>query len=570
LCLIFANLCYTFIKVMGFKIWKTAAYILRYFNFYLQGLILAVIMLVGCSSLEMYAQAPLRIEINIDKKDSIYSLIPVSSNGLMLIGEPVLKKGPNSRNVSFSKYNTDLNYIWSGMLEIPVPLTLSSHFMDTLGNNLYLLYTQKSDFTENKVYYKIVKIDLKNNSLTTKSGHVDENLTVTEFTVIDNSCIWGGNTTSLKKSSKGCFLSFKGSAFKAKPLIFITDFITNETQKISFNDLCVVGTLLNISDDRSSKTFSTIVALKKKKSSDHIFDMVEYSLKGEIVNILAITTGNQFGFLETAKIIALQGKDKMILGTYSLRKNSNKNADASTNTQGYYIIKISNNTQEFYKQYSFNEFTNFYNYLNYKTKNKIIKRNNKSKSKGGETELNYQLLVHEVFIYNGNYILASEAYYPEYHTEYYTTYYNGYPQTTTYSVFDGYRYTHAIVAAFDKNGALMWDNTMQIWDILSFNLKNRISFVVDKENNMVVLYNYNGTLFSKQINGNITIEEKDRTPIETSYPEDKVKGNSSSDIDYWYGNYFIAYGIQEVRNPDQNPTHKTTRNVFYFNKIGFE
>ncbi len=260
----------------------------------------------------------------------------------------------------------------------------------------------------------------------------------------------------------------------------------------------------------------------------------------------------------------------MILGTYSLNSNLNKNPDASSNTQGYYILRISNNIQEYCKFYSFNEFKNFYNYLSFKTKNKVLKRNAKNKNKGGETELNYQLLVHDIFVYNGNFILASEAYYPEYHTEYYTTYYNGYPQTNSYTVFDGYRYTHAIVAAFDKDGALMWDNTMEIWDILSFNLKKRISFVIDKENNMIVLYNYNSTLYSKQINGSITIDEKDRTPIETLYPEDKVKSNSSGDIDYWYNNYFVAYGVQEIRNPDNNPTHKTTRNVFYFNKIGFE
>ena len=87
---------------------------------------------------------------------------------------------------------------------------------------------------------------------------------------------------------------------------------------------------------------------------------------------------------------------------------------------------------------------------------------------------------------------------------------------------------------------------------------------------MVILYNYKGTLYSKLLNGNVTIDEKDKTPIETNYADDKVKNNYTGDIAYWYNNYFVAFGTQEIRNPEQNPTHKTTRDVFYFNKIGFE
>ncbi len=328
--------------------------------------------------------------------------------------------------------------------------------------------------------------------------------------------------------------------------------------------------MLNITINKKSKDIEAVVALKEKKSSEYIFNLLEYSLEGEKVNTISIASASKTNFLETAKIITVNETDKMVLGTYSLMSNRYKNPDASTNTQGYYVLKISRNIQEYCKFYSFNEFKNFYNYLNFKSKNRILKKNAKNKSKGGETELSYQLLLHDIFLYNGNYILASEAYYPEYHTEYYTSYYNGYPQTNSYLVFDGYRYTHAIVAAFDNNGNIIWDNTMEIWDILTFNLKKRISFVVDKDNNMVVLYSYNGTLYSKQINGNITIEEKDRTPVETNYADDKVKNNSAGDIEYWYDNYFVAYGVQEIRNPEQNPTHKTTRNVFYFNKIGFE
>ena len=519
------------------------------------------------------AQAPLRVEINMDKKDTNYSLIPAYKNGLLVMGNPIIKKGIASRSISFTHYATDMSLIWSKKIDIPALLTLNTSYYDSLSRNIYLLFTANNQFTEGKSGFQIIKINFSDNSLTSKSGNITEGITVSEFSVSNDICIWGGRTAPAQKAlTKGtsCLFSFKKSAFTAKPIIYFTNFNTNETKTISFAESSVMGTVLNISINKASQTIDAIIALKEKKSSDYLYKVFEYSLTGDMINAINIASESQTNFLETAKIIALSKTDKMILGTYSLTKNHNKNPDASSNTQGYYIVKINNNIQEYCKFYSFNTFKNFYNYLSFKNKNKVLKKNAKNKNKGGETALNYQLLVHDVFVYNGNYILASEAYYPEYHTEYYTTYYNGYPQTNTYTVFDGYRYTHAIVAAFDKNGAIVWDNTMEIWDILSLTLKNRISLFVDKDNNMVNLYNYKGTLYSKLLNGNVTIDEKDKTPIETNYADDKVKNNYTGDIAYWYNNYFVAFGTQEIRNPEQNPTHKTTRDVFYFNKIGFE
>lgn len=521
----------------------------------------------------IYAQAPLRVEINVDKKDSNYTLLPVSKSGLILIADPLIKKGTNTRNISFSHYATNMNLIWSKSINISNALTKINNYYDSISNCLYLLFTSNNLFDDGKSDFQIVKIDLQNDILFSKLGIIKEGVDISEFVVYNDFCIWGGKTAPAQKPiSKGtsCLFSFKNNNFVPKPLFYITNFNTNETKTISFANAAFAGTILSISLNKASQNMDVIMAYKEKKAAEYIFKMYEYSMQGDLINAIDIATESKTNYLETAKIITESKTDKIILGTYSLTKNHNKNPGASYNTQGYYIIRISNNLQVFCKYYSFNEFKNFYNYLSFKNKNKILKKNAKNKSKGSETELNYQLLVHNIFTFNGNYILASEAYYPEYHTEYYTTYYNGYPQTNTYTVFDGYRYTHAIVAAFDKNGTLVWDNTMEIWDILSLTLKNRISFFIDKDNNMVLLYNYKGTLYSKLLNGNVTIDEKDRTPLETNYADDKVKSNFNENIEYWYNNYFIAFGNQEIRNPDHNPTHKTTRNVFYFNKIGFE
>jgi len=72
---------------------------------------------------------------------------------------------------------------------------------------------------------------------------------------------------------------------------------------------------------------------------------------------------------------------------------------------------------------------------------------------GKEYDYAYNLLVHDIVNRNGKYILVVEAFHPEYHTEQSFVYnYYGQPFNNTVTVFDGYRYSNAIVLAFDSTG----------------------------------------------------------------------------------------------------------------------
>jgi hypothetical protein len=153
----------------------------------------------------------------------------------------------------------------------------------------------------------------------------------------------------------------------------------------------------------------------------------------------------------------------------------------------------------------------------------------------------------------------------------YYTYYDFYgrPVTTTRTIFEGYRYTDAIVAAFDINGELLWDNSFMIKNILTYNLKERVKVLFDGEE-IILLYSSGGKIASKVIRNNEVVEGLDYTEIETFYRNDKVLEDYRSDIVYWYNNYFISYGYQKIKNRLQRPTNKRKRTVFYFNKIAFQ
>ena len=141
---------------------------------------------------------------------------------------------------------------------------------------------------------------------------------------------------------------------------------------------------------------------------------------------------------------------------------------------------------------------------------------------------------------------------------------NGQMVTSCYDVFVGYRYTRALIAGFDKSGELVWDQNFPIGEILTFNLKERVKVMVAEDETLTFLYNSGGAINSLSIKDGEKLTEKEVVKIETNFSNDKVKQNINNDADFWYGNYFLTYGIQKIKNKDAD---KKKRTVFYFNKI---
>ena len=85
-------------------------------------------------------------------------------------------------------------------------------------------------------------------------------------------------------------------------------------------------------------------------------------------------------------------------------------------------------------------------------------------AKGKKLRYNYNLITHDIIEMNEQYVLVGEAYYATYRTEtYYTTDSKGNMVMQTRTVFDGFQYSHAVVAGFDKKGNKLWDNTFEMW-----------------------------------------------------------------------------------------------------------
>ena len=517
---------------------------------------------------------PLRVEIEAKYNSDSYVIIPFGENGVILFFQSTESIDKTNHKWYFTLYDTDFKEVWTK--EQAVNKGFRFMFFDYSEQYLYI-YLENKYSSGSKGNFQILKIDVVNSSISTFNSEISKKSTITGFKVINDVAMLSGYTLPSKgKTISQTVLSFTlvplitGMNLKRyQPLIYLYD-MASKTGKIVENEYPAQAYVDGLTKDtlQSSYLLSIKNFIPRKTNIMHID---EYNISGEKLSTISLTTNNEKRKLNTAKVASLNQNEKVIIGTYNNNTKGNSANPAfsgfSEGSNGIYVANTNNNIQQNITFYNFSKFKSFYSYLTARRTFKMIKKATKLEAKGKEILYDYKLLVHDIIERDSSYIMIAEAYYPEYHQVHRTTFdIYGRPTTTTEMVFDGYRYTNAIIACFNKKGEILWENSFDMFNILTFNLHERIKVLIDGED-IVLAYNYAGDIASKVIQGNDVIESKEYTKIETSYNNDKVINDYDSDMEYWYGNYFISYGYQRIRNKQMD---KSRRTVFYFNKIAFQ
>ncbi|TND08612.1 MAG: hypothetical protein FD123_2116 [Bacteroidetes bacterium] len=512
------------------------------------------------------AQSLMRMEIEAASASDQYNILPVGKNGVILFNENQEKGEKGEKVIEFTKYDVNFKKVWTKQQAVSSRMTMVKYDYDM--DNLYLLLMG----TRRNADYSVLRLNINSGSITATNGKTPVRMRVTDFKAMGDDAFWGGSTVPswFQMCLYGYTCGLARSAVNTTPLLMHTDLAAqnSELAKLKYKGQCSVT---DISKDTEQKTFDAVIASHPDKKTFDL-DVKEFYANGGPKSELRLDPQGA-NLPLNAHVSNLKNKEKLIVGTYSQASTSGKQVVVSPYSDGLYITKAKGEEQEFIKYYAFSELKSFWKYIeaNYSARKamKMKKRARKKSEQGQTLDVNYQLLVHDVLEYNDQYIMVAEAYYPEYHTEFYTEYVNGKPVTRTRQVFDGWRYTHAIVCGFDKSGNMLWDNTFEIWNILTFNLKERVR-VLPQEKELVLAYAYGGAIHSKIIQGSEVIDNKSSTPIETNKEGDKVRSNYDSDMAFWYDNYFVTWGYQRIKNTEEKGKGgKKKRTVFFFNKIQY-
>lgn len=493
------------------------------------------------------------IEIELEGFAENYQVLSLKEQGLVLFYTSQNAES-NQKFWNFIKLDTTLAEVWK------TNITASKDFeyinychQDTL---LYLLYIKN-------YAYEIVTINLisgENSSIKGISEH--KQMFVEDFKIVGNLAVWGG---CLPPSDAKVLLK-TGLSLLFFPLLFVPNFIPDKNAFAMSVDL---QTARNKNYSFNFKGFSSVTDITSDSANFNGCMFVK-NTNGKNTNLFVqdlTETGARARSLKlnpvSPKYSLINGKigydldsKKVIIGTYTKGNNSG--------AQGFYFSAIKNGKQDFIQYHSFSKLSNFFNYLGEKGKEKMTEKLESKKKNGKDLSLNYNLLLHDILVGNGTFKVIAESYYAQYRTDFRTIWINGRPVQQMYDIFDGWRFSHAVVACFDTKGNLLWNDWLPIINSSSFSLYEKV--LAFESNNFVhLVYNNNGNIVSKSINQNNPIQDVNYDNV--NQETETFDASKNFKVTNWYNNKLVLVQYSGPKSWFNSPNEKSKILISKYNLL---
>lgn len=509
---------------------------------------------LAMSLTSVFAQSVKRIELPLSGINTAYQTVPLGEKGVLLISKP------DRGTFNVQKFDTNLDRVWS--IDGPVESNLDYLASSYDGEAVFLLFSKSRSSM-----YQIVKVNIGPGFVETFTINTLDRFEITDFKTLGYSVFMAGMVRN-------------------EPVLIYTQLTTSQT-KILPSAIKGSNAIQTVEVDTLHRLVNVSFAVKKGRQTKLVAR--SYQENGELYAQVAIEPEEEYSLLN-GRLQVLNDSVRILIGTYGYRNMQSTTTAAS---QGLYISKIVNDELVFTRYHSFTDFKNFFNYMNERQQEKMERRIRKKKEDGDDVKLNYRLLVHDIVPKDNNFLLVAEVFFPEYRYQnpnmmggygyggfmgypFGMGLYNPYLWNPMYGgrgfnqqVFDGFTYTHAIIADVDQNGSLLWDNSISFDNVKSMELKEKIKVQSEVDGTTQLVYSHDGAIRSKIIRKNQVVDSDRVIPNSTNVEGDKVRKTSTDDIDYWYDHYYLAWGDQRIVNAAGDVQTRGRRNVFYLNKISF-
>jgi hypothetical protein len=479
-----------------------------------------------------YAVAQLdttRVEIPIRPNETRPTVVPMAHLGFALLDKRQQNLLEPSNVVKVTGYDSNMQQQWQE--SITHNKRLSLRLYEYQEGKLYLVFGNQ--FREEVEFYVF---DPTSGQVQRHLFNYLENLLIEDFTVMGNDIYLLGTMKRLP-----VLLAFQLDTKKVAPLSMAVSAKNVEVLELFKNGDSQVGATVSIEVNKTKQLLTKTFDLKTGEGHEFV-----------------VKPSDQYDLLN-GKVTVLNAQDKLVMGTYGYHNRPQ--------SQGMYIAGYVGDREVIKKYHQFTDMSNFFSFLGEKEQKRIEERATKKAQKGKDMKLKYRLLVHNAIAHNNQYVMLGEAYYPTYRSERYRRYGpRGYYYDTRV-VFDGYKFTHAVVAAIDKRGELVWDHSFKINDTKTFQLKERVKLNA-QENLITLIYNLEGEIFQLQIANGEILNEVKGVDVNTTFTSDEVRNSDLGEAEYWYDHYFLAWGFQKIKN-NKGESDKNKRNVFYINKLSY-
>ncbi|WP_247236221.1 hypothetical protein [Telluribacter sp. SYSU D00476] len=427
----------------------------------------------------------------------------------------------------FSKYDTDLKPLWAREYSldyryVPVMAYQSEHFA-------YWLFGEPD--TD---HYLFLKLDLNSGDIDLHRGKLLANVDVHQFKVLGSKALIAGY-------------------YRSRPVVLVHSFFDHTTRVLP--GLYERNMEINNVDINEQDGLINVITYAYRKRNCH-FTIHTFNYDGKLLK--STTLSDERNSLISGQIVPLNEDNSYLIGNYSV--------GCTPFSQGLYITHVRNNEPEQPQFIEFSDLQNFFNYMKPKRKQRTLDRLDKRKSMGKENRFRYRLLVHNLIQTEDEIVLVAEVYYPNYKSSspaMSSGFNRQYSQTL-----DGYRYTHAIVCGFDRNGRYKWDNSFAIKNLISYELQEMVQ-LTRVDDYFVLAYPQDGSIHTEVIRGDKVVVESEKFDLEPSSQSEKVLYSDNANLAAWYDKYFMAYGIQKLSS-ERATTTTAQREVFYINKLAYK
>lgn len=486
-----------------------------------------------------------RTDLEINKKvGDNYKILNLQEKGVLTVieSEEVLKGG--KKEFIIAKYDTTLFQSWAKSFIIDYDSHIGHHYQD--GDYIYFL------IAKDKKDYDILKLHTITGSLQSIKYEKIVELDVAHFVAMGDILLFGG---MIDGRPVVVHYDYVNSKPKVLPII--------NTLKANINrlDIC--------KEDHSIFVLLTSNTNKKKESFYYnIFDS-----EGKLLTNTIVPYEKDY-ILYTFHPYLVSKNEQYLFGMYSLL--------AKDKAQGIYVAHIKNNEQDFIRFYDFAYFKNFFNYLA-KRKDKMLSKIKEQREEGNIHKHDYSLLVRELEISEDKILLIADSYTPLYtegmnsfngfnnfglynrNMSYMMNGMNQMNQRTNYGnkTPSGYRYRHGIVCAFDKQGKMIWDNSLEYKDLESkMKLEPQLSVSMGTDS-LTMLHLQDNKIYYKRTDKSLQVDEIREVEIPSKEEAELlIADREDEEVIHWYGDYFLMYGVQKLKN-----VANTSRKVFYMSKL---
>lgn len=463
-------------------------------------------------------------EVTIPLNNEIMQEIEVISlqeEGLIVV-ENVISSYGRKEVTNFIRYDSTLTEVWKSEYEPPRSFSLTQTFVD---ENYVFFFFQESG----ERGYRIVRLTKLSGQIVIYEYGLLTRMEVTYFTINGSKALLGGS-------------------YNDRAVVEVFNFVELSSKVlpgIYSNNLKVVG-LENIDENGGF-----IVLIRNTKRC--LFYVYKYSYDGKLSTSYQVGTRDNVPLEGT--VVKSDDSRVLLVGNY---------ADNCSNfSTGFFVHNLSSPDNTHF--YDFTTLDNYLNYLNPKRRKRIVTRMLSRREKGKEFKIRQRIHLHEITPTEKGWLMVAEIYYPEYNSNGNSMFLGYRTYRVGNQVYNQFNYSHAFLGELDKNGSLIWNNSINLRNVKTRQL-NDITQLTTIDNGYVLAYPDDGVIRTGIINEKNEIKPMRSYDLKNLGSDKKIIDVSSSNLFAWFGQTFLVYGNKLLSSTAQTGV----KDVFYLRKLSYD